>query len=123
MACVRVSDIEQEIRLKHEDTLQELEGAYQTLMKVEDVRAFSSLRTAYLESLKPVLEDFELLKSLTDGGSLCGAITRYAKQQQVEQRAGVPTGKIQWHRFNLPVSIPIHWCNLIAIGTGECSSR
>lgn len=97
LACVQVSEIEQAIRLKHEDTLQELEAAYQALMMAEGVGAFSSMRAAYRESLQPVLEDFDLLRSLTEGASLWGN-TLYVKQQQVEQRA-------QEFRLTNPVSI------------------
>ena len=86
LACVRVSDIEQEIRLKHQDALQELESTYQSLMKTQDIGAFSSMRLAYLESLQPLLTDVDLLRSLTEGASLWGS-NLYVKQQQVEQRS------------------------------------
>lgn len=86
LACVRVSEIEQAIRLKHQEVLQGLETTHQSLMNTQDVGAFSSMRMTYLESLQPMLADFDLLRSLTEGNSLWGN-TLYVKQQQVEQRA------------------------------------
>ena len=86
LACVRVSDIEQAIRIKHQDVLQDLEVTHQSLMDTQDIAAFSSMRLAYLESLQPLLADFDLLRSLTEGTSLWGN-SLYVNQQQVEQRA------------------------------------
>lgn len=97
LACVRVSDIEQEIRLKHQDDLNELEMMYTTLIRTEDVRAFTSLRSAYLKSSEPMVQDVELLRSLTDGRSVWGR-SLGAQLQQVEQRAAT-------HRAQNPVSI------------------
>ena len=97
LACVRVSDIEREIQLRHQDALEELSRMHSTLMNTEDVRAFTSLRNAYLKATEPMLQDIELLRSLTDGGSLWGRSLN-TQVQQVEQRATM-------HRDQNPVSI------------------
>ena len=86
LACVRVSEIEQEIRLKHQDALKELARMYSTLMNTDDVRSFTSLRRAFLSATEPMLQDTELLRSLTDGGSVWGRELG-TQLQSVERRA------------------------------------
>ena len=97
LACVRVSEIEQEVRLKHQDALEELERMYTSLVNTKDVRAFTSLRSAYTSASEPMLPDVELLRSLTDGGSMWGQSLNM-RLQQVEQRATM-------YRNQNPVSI------------------
>ena len=86
LACLKVSDLESHIQRQHQADLQSVKGLYQTLLKTESISEFSTARKQFLISIETMLDDADVLYSLTDGASRWGGELT-GMVQSVEQKS------------------------------------
>lgn len=86
LACLKVADLEAQIQRQHQSNLQSVKGLYQTLLQTKSISEFSTARKQFLIAIEPMLNDAEVLHSLTDGVSRWG-VELTGMVQSVEQKS------------------------------------